>query len=180
MDLSLDGPYADIDVAALTDEQLAVLAVDVAAEQQRRAVESRDLAAISAAAFDEGFAGKRVMHPWMDGGLVLCPGQIVDKSKQSHDCTFVTVRPPGETSRWVWESDACLSDEIRKLPGERRHQQSVSMLAAVEGLELDVVTMQLRQGRHKLVAVASYEVRSGELVAVPSRSKAAPSGASHR
>ena len=179
MDLTLDGD-AGIDVATLTDEQLAVLAADIAYEQQVRALAGRDLTAITSVSFDAAFAGKRATFPWIDGGLLVCPGQILGKSKQSHDCTFVTVKPPGDTSRWVWESESCVSDEIRKLPSQQRHQQSISLVAAVDGLEVDVVTMQLRQGKHKLVGVVSFEVRAGALVSVATRSKAASEGATHR
>ena len=180
MDLSLDSDELDLDVSSLTDEQLAVLAFDVAYEQQQRAVAGRDLAAISDRAFAKAFSGSRVAPPWLDGGLLVCPGLLVDKSKQSHDSTFVTVAPAGGDSHWVWESDSCVSDEIRKLPGKLRRNQSVTLVAVADNTEADMVSMQKRQGRLKVVKVASYEVRRGELVQVATRAKPATGGYEHR
>lgn len=170
-----DDPFdlSVFDVSGLSDDQLVALASDVAVEQHRRALLSTDPDAVCEQAFADGFAVPgQVAIPFITGGLVVCFGLLMERSKSSHDCTFVSVKHPFEESpRWVWEATDLVHDEVRIVPGAKRVQRSVSLVAATEGLEVDVVTSAARGGAHTMKQAQSYVVRGGELVHVSTRAR---------
>ncbi len=130
-----------------------------------RARQRGDLNALIELGFERGFSARGVARPWIESGVLICPGLLIEKSGQSHDCTFVSVG--GE---WVWRSDDVVGDEMRRSVTNGKTQQlSVSLVALVEGMELNVVSSQKRQGTHKMAKVESYVVRDGALVPVASR-----------
>jgi hypothetical protein len=153
-------------VGALDGDDLSVLAGMVRDEQQRRALAAGDLDAVVGDAFDRGFDGRGMaVEPWItDEGLLVCPGSKIHRSKQSHRCRFVAV---GDC--WVWEAAERITDELRWLPDRSDSLQTVTVLAAVDGLVIDVVTAKASGGAHTRESAVAYEVRGGALEAVASR-----------
>jgi hypothetical protein len=156
----------ELDLDAFDDAGLWDLAAAVAAEQRRRLLEAGDSAAAVETGFERGFDAKgHAREPVIDHGFLVCYGSVVEKSATSHDCRFVHVE-----DSWVWEWPDTICDDVRKVPDRsRQHQRSVTLLVPVEGLEIDVVTSQMRQGVHRMIKTTSYRVRSGALEVVKTR-----------
>jgi hypothetical protein len=155
------GSTGELSLLHLDDLGLAMLAESVKGEQQRRALAAEDLSAVVDDAFARGFDGRGMAaDPWLTpGGLAVCPGSMVQRSRQSHRCRFVAV---GDT--WVWESPERVLDEVRPLHDGHDSLQTVTVLAAWDGLVLDVVTSRCRSGIHTRDSSAAIEVRRGLLV----------------
>lgn len=154
----------------LDDSELTRIVATVTEEQQQRALHRGDLAALLADGFENGFARNgSALDPYLHDTVLVCPGSVIDKSATSHDCTFVHI---GDS--WVWECEPLLVDEVRTSPitGTRMLQRSVSLVAAVEGLEFDVVSSKMRTGAHKMVASRSYLIRGGAIELVAARNVA--------
>jgi hypothetical protein len=154
------------DFSGLRDDELWDLAARVADEQRRRAVESGDIDALCAEGFDRGFDAKgHARDPVVSSGLVVCYGSLVERSAMSHECRFANLG-----GDWVWEHPEVIHDEIRKLVERgRHHQRSVSVLPALEGLGIDLVSSTMRQGVHHMTQVRSFQVRGGALELVNAR-----------
>jgi hypothetical protein len=155
-----------VDLAGLDDVALWALAGDIAAEQRRRCLESGDTEAVVEHGYTTGFDTKgHARDPVLAHGFVICHGSVVEKSASSHDCRFVHV---GDD--WVWECPDTIVDDVRKIADRGRlHQRSVSLLAPVEGLELDFITSTMRQGAHRMVRTMSYRIDGGQLELIQSR-----------
>jgi hypothetical protein len=158
---------ASLRLDRLTDHELVELAAGIKAEQQGRALASEDLGALVESAFATGFDGRGMaVDPWLTpGGLVVCPGSMIQRSRQSHRCRFVAV---GDA--WVWESPERVIDEVRPVREGHESLQTVTLLAGWDGLVLDVITSRCRAGAHSRDSALALEVSDGRLV--PSRSTA--------
>jgi hypothetical protein len=135
-------------------------------ELRVRARARGDLDEMVEVGFARGFTSTGMAtSPWIESGLILCPGSVVVNSSASHECSFVNV-----ADTWIWESDEALLDVVRQVPaGAKTHQRSVSILDAREGLEFNVLVSRMRQGSHALKRGTSYVVRGGALVVVSTR-----------
>lgn len=154
-------------LAGLSDVELVDAAWQVQQEQQSRALKGGDVEAVADQAFDDWFSGTKLsFDPVIEHGVLLCPGGKDDKSQHAHDCSFVHV-----DGYWVWDYPGLLIDEVRYLPGKKTRMRSVTILPALEGLELDVVVAQLRNGQHQRKERRSFQIQRGELMSVPSRSQ---------
>jgi hypothetical protein len=71
--------------------------------------------------------------------------------------------------KWNWFQCCLLREDKRSSPGTDDGFRAIALLPLVDGLELDVVSGRARQGQHSVEHIASYEVRSGELVEVSQR-----------
>jgi hypothetical protein len=133
---------------------------------RERARDRGDLDELLEVGFSEGFDAKGMPRvPWIEAGILICPGGGLEKSSASHECSYVHV---GE--KWVWESEETLLDVVRRIPsGTRSHQRTVSLLDARDGLDIDVVVSRMRQGVHQMQRSLSYTVQNGQLVIVTSR-----------
>jgi hypothetical protein len=149
----------------LGDDELHHLAEVVRQVQIERAIGHGDHDAIIAAAFETGFGrdGLAVL-PWVEGGVIVCPGGMIAKSTTNHRCRFVSV-----DDVWVWDSGLLLREDKRSSPGADQGFRAVALLPVVDGTELDVVAGRARGGQHSVDHVVSYEVRRGELVEVSQR-----------
>jgi hypothetical protein len=166
----MDQPFPGLDLTSLSAAELSALAASVAAEQQSRAIEAAEPEALCELGFSQGFTAEGLPRdPFIVGGVLVCPGARVDRSGTSHDCGFVSV---GE--KWVWEADDLIADDVRHLPGPKPRMRSVSLLAAYDGLELDLVISRARSGVHQMKSARSFVVRSGALVLVNTRTKKLP------
>lgn len=146
-------------VAALTDEELAEIALVVKGEWHRRAVAQGDVGALCeqgfAAGFGrDGFAGM----PFVINNVIICPGSKLGSSALTHRCRFVAV---GKS--WVWELDDALGDEMRFI--DKNSMQSISVIPYEEGLELEVVTSKFQRGSHERQQVNGFIAANGELCA---------------
>lgn len=156
-----------------TDEALCATIAELVDVQKARALRSGDPAAIADAAFEGAAFDFRGLPetPWLEHGMLVCPGVKVEKSKSSHDCVFVHV---GES--WSWDHEDCVYDEMRQLPNAAKTiRRSISVVLAPEGLTFDVVASSSRGGGPcRMTKSSSYEVRGGVLVETNTRT-AAPS-----
>lgn len=150
----------DLDLAGLDDSELAQLIADARALQHERALAEGDLDATVADGFAQGFANSgKATDPWISGRIIVCPGSLSGPSRNSHDCSFVKV-----ADAWVWQAGEVLVDEVRPMSdGGRFQQRSVTLLAASDGLELDLVSCRYRSGSHRLVGARSFVVSGGLL-----------------
>jgi hypothetical protein len=165
---------AGFDPTTLSDLELLGVATAVAEEQHRRALEGADIEAIVKQAFVDGFTSQGLPRdPWLQGGLLVCPGARVDKSATSHECGFVVI---GDS--WVWESPDKVFDSVRHLPGPKPIMRSVSICTPWEGMELDLVLSKMRTGVHSMKQARSFIVRGGELELVATRAR--KENATHR
>lgn len=160
------------DLAALSDAQLSGLGAQVAAEQQSRAVAEADPEALTELGFAEGFKSNGLpIDPWMVNGVLVCPGSKIDKSATSHDCAFANVG-----GDWIWECGDLLLDTVRYVPGPKTQMRSVSLVAAYEGLAVDLVASKLKTGVHQMQSVRSFVVTGGKLQLVQARARTADHG----
>lgn len=166
LDASLIGSAA---LCEATDEQLAHTVAAIQAEQHQRALDTNDIDALVEQAFLDGFTSRgEAAHPWLHGGLLICPGYIRYKSATSHDCQFVSV--DGE---WVWTTNQILFDGMRDVPGPKTLKHAVTIVHADEGMTFDVVSSTAKSGAScQMKNATSYQVRSGTLVAVNTRARA--------
>ncbi len=155
------------ELGTLSDEQLWDFAASVREEQRRRSLAAGDLDAIVSDAFVTGFDSRGMaVDPWIHAsGLLVCPGSKIHRSRQAHRCRFVAVG-----DRWVWESSERLVDEIRPVHDGKDSLQTVTVLAAWEGLVVDVVTSKATGGLHTRDSAVAFEVHRGLLRAGPSAS----------
>lgn len=154
-------------VAALPDDLLEDLIQLAIHEQRERAIAAADPDALVELGFAEGFRSNGLpIEPWIVEGIIVCPGARIDKSATSHDCAFVAV---GDD--WVWQYDERLADVIRQIPAAKPRMQSVSLIAAYEGLELDWVQSKMKNGVHEMQKAQSYVIKEGELCHVTSRAR---------
>jgi len=159
---------------AASDAHLTA-AIEHLQELQRNRAQSRgDLDALLELGFERGFdASGHALAPFVVQGIVICPGSVVERSANSHECAFVRI---GE--EWVWESPLTLLDEVRRTQVKNRpNQRSVSLLTATPELELDLIRSKKRQGTHQMQAVISFRL-DGEVLTVTSTR--APRVTSHR
>jgi hypothetical protein len=149
----------------LRDDELHHLAEVVRQVQIERAIDNGDHDAIIAAAFESGFGRDGLgMLPWVQGGVIVCPGGMVAKSTTNHRCRFVSV-----DDVWAWDSGLLLREDKRSSPSAEQGFRAIALVPLVDGTELDVVTGRARGGQHSVDHVVSYEVRRGELVEVSQR-----------
>jgi hypothetical protein len=162
-------------LSVLSDAELSGLAETVAALQRERAVAQGDEAALIEEGFANGFDSKgQARDPWMRNGVLICPGVKRDSGALSHRCSFVSVE-----GSWVWECADVLADDVRHVVARHTEQRSVTLVAAHDGLEFDVVASKARGGAHERTGVRSFVVRGGSPVLVNTRSDAGRV-ASHR
>jgi hypothetical protein len=150
---------------AMTSDELHNVAEAVRQVQIERAIESGDLEAVIASAFETGFGRDGLgVTPWIEGDIVVCPGGLISKSRTSHRCRFVSV-----DDVWVWDSGLLMREDKRSSPGVDDGFRAIALVPVVDGLQLDVVSGRARTGGHAVEHVVSYEVRGGELVEVSQR-----------
>lgn len=153
----------------LDNDELANIGEIVRQLTAKRAIARGDHDSIIAHAFEVGFGRDGLaMPPWVESGVIVCPGGLVAKSRANHRCRFVSVN-----DCWVWDSGELIREDKRSTPGPDDGFRAVALVPAISGIELDVVTGKARAGQHSLDAVTSYEVRKGQLVEVSQRVVAA-------
>lgn len=151
------------DDVALAHTMAAIMAV-----QHRRAIEDGDVDSMLEQAFVDGFSGRGDAYPpWVENGLLFCPGMRRDKSATSHECTFVSV-----DDSWVWEAPGTIKDVMRQVPGPKTVKQSITILLVTEGAKVDMVESDSRSGGPcQMKRARSFQIRAGQLVEVNTRSR---------
>lgn len=151
-------------VSSLSDSELAGLAIVVFEESRQRKVESADTEALLDWGFSHLFSESGLpLTPQVVSGLLVVPGARWGGSL-SHKCSFATAE-----GTWVWESRLKVGDQMRTIPGPRGLLQSVTVIAPIEGMGLDVVGCRARNGVHELTSVHSYAFESDVLNVVSAR-----------
>lgn len=149
------------------DDELQALVELAIGEQKSRALEAGDINALIEEGFEKGFSSVGVAkEPWMRNGLLVCMGSRIDKSGTSHICSFANVG-----QEWVWESVDKIHDTVRNIPGPKASMRSVTIIAAHEGMEVDLISSKTRGGMHERVSIKSYTIKNGDLVVVDVRAK---------
>jgi hypothetical protein len=150
-----------------TDHEIAQIVDALRSTQHARALSRGDLEELVEVGFAKGFDSKgHAKNPWVEQGVVICPGSVDKRSAASHECAFVHV---GDS--WIWESEILLVDDVRHtVLGTHAQQRSISLLDASNDLELDFIKSKERQRAHTRVSVTSYRVQDGDVVLVPTRS----------
>lgn len=146
----------------LSDDDLDRLALAVYEVRRDKAVSSGDLEAKLAEAFRTAFeprSGLGVM-PWIEHGVLWCPGSRQDSSQTKHDCRFVWVDGVA-----AWEHPDQFRDEIRRTDqgANKMSMRSITLIPVDDGAEVDVVTSVSRNGLHQRKRVDSFVVAGGEL-----------------
>lgn len=155
-------------LAGASDVELMQTVAAILAVQHERALTGGDIDAMVENAFLGGFTSKgEAGRPWVEHGLLICPGSRKDKSATSHDCTYVSVE--GE---WAFATGTHIADVSRQVPGPRMHRQSITVLPLVEGCRLDLVTSAARSGGPcEMKKALCFQVRGGALVEVSARAR---------
>ena len=156
------------ELLAATDAQIAVTIAALVEEQKRRALEGGDLDALANEAFEgPGFDRRGLANlPYLRDGLLICPGVKSEKSASSHDCTFVSV-----DDNWVWDHPDTAYTTMRQLPGQKVVRQTVAIIPAYEGMEIDVVHSTARSGPCQMKSARIFTVTGGILVETGARSR---------
>lgn len=158
------------DLSAFDTHELCELAVLISAEQQVRAVAAADPMALVELGFSAGFKTDGTpLDPWLQGGILICPGARLDKSASSHECGFARI-----DDVWVWESDSKVIDVVRHVAARHVQMRSVTLIASNELMKVDMIYAKMRSGAHQLKTARSFIVKSGELSLVTTRSAAVP------
>ena len=156
-----------------SDDELAIGTALIGAEVLRRAINAGDPTVLLDDVFVSGGFDSRgnANPPWFTAdGILVCPGSKTSKSKNSHDCVFVSI--DGE---WAWTHPQSLGDQMRTITfNGRTIVQSVTLVAPVEGAEVDVVASSARSGPRKKKNVTSYTVVSNTLLNVGKRARTVP------
>jgi len=148
-----------------TEDELASLGEAIKQIQRLRALARGDLDEIIDAAFENGFGDDDLsVMPWRQANVIVCPGGIINKSRNSHRCRFVSV-----DGTWIWDSIELIREDKRDSPGPVDGFRAVGLLPVVNGLTLDVVSGRARSGQHSVDRVVSFAVQRGELVEVSQR-----------
>lgn len=163
-----------VDLTALGDIELADLSNSVREEYRNRALAAGEPEAVADEVFGRGFGSDGLaLMPWIESEMVVCCGGKEHSSASAHKCRFAVVE-----GDWVWESGERLYDEVRPT-GKGSSTRSVSLVAAREGLVVEVVTSKFRSGKHERVGLRRFEVRSGELVEVQATPLKVPDSPQH-
>ena len=105
------------------------------------------------------------LAPYVEDGLVYCPGIKTSRSALSHKCTFISV-----SNKWCWEDESKLSDEMIFTQNDSgKTVNSLTILPLTEGLVLDVVSCKASGSAHKVISVRTYEIIDGNLISIKSR-----------
>jgi hypothetical protein len=154
------------DLSGVSDADVRRALMVLHAEEQRRALERAEPAALVEDGFTNGFQGNAMpKDPWLTNGILVCPGAKIDRSAMNHRCAFVRV-----DSSWVWEHPDLLEDVVRHLPGAQSRMQSVSLVPVGEQCAVDLIEARTRNGVHELVGIRSFTVSDGALLLVSQRS----------
>jgi hypothetical protein len=154
------------DLSGVSDVDVRRALMVLHAEEQRRALERAEPAALVEDGFTNGFQGNAMpKDPWLTNGILVCPGAKIDRSAMNHRCAFVRV-----DSSWVWEHPDLLEDVVRHLPGAQSRMQSVSLVPVGEQCAVDLIEARTRNGVHELVGIRSFTVSDGSLLLVSQRS----------
>jgi len=161
----------DAAIAAATDEQIHATMSALAGALHDRALAGGDLDAILEQGFLDGFTAKGVpVMPWIQDGILVCPGYHKARSAKSHDCSFVSL-----DGTWVWAAPNKLVDAMRDVPGAKAHKCSITLVVPQEGMQVDAVTSRSRAGGGcQMVSAQSFQVRGPDLVHVTTRTMRAP------
>lgn len=164
--LLVEGPEDAVRVFERCDDaELSNLGEAIKQIQRLRALARGDLDEIIDAAFEVGFGDDDLsVMPWQQGNVIVCPGGIINKSRNAHRCRFVSV-----DGTWIWDSIELIREEKRDSPGPVDGFRAIGLLPVVNGLTLDVVSGRARSGQHSVDRVVSFAVQQGELVEVSQR-----------
>ena len=92
------------------DPQVSAAIEHLTEIQRQRAQARGDLDALLELGFEKGFdTSGHALAPFVVEGIIICPGSVVERSANSHECAFVHI---GDD--WVWESSQTLIDTVRR------------------------------------------------------------------
>jgi hypothetical protein len=149
-------------IVNLTDSQLQELITLANAELYTRNIANSDPDSLIKLGFEKGFTTKLTpVQPLIHNGILIAPGYKKESSVFSHKCSFIKVN-----DSWVWESDHKILDEIRS---NNKLLQSITLIALMDGFQIDVLTSKARNSVHVLENIVSYNYEEGVLFKTSSR-----------
>ena len=164
---------ADLDtvlstITSLSDLSVSALITELQQEQRRRRLAAGDIDERIEEKFATGFKGRGLCAvPWIEDGVLWCPGEIIATSQSAHICQFVALGDEG----WCYESDLKLGEVIKYK--DKGGQQSLTACEYHDGLEVVVVEMKASMGNHSMQKARTYKIVGDDLEYVGHR-KAQP------
>jgi len=158
--LNVTSPVVGL-LASLSDAQLSDVLTAAAAEMKSRALAGDTVSAVVERAFDKQ-ASLRQCDPYIDSGLLVCPGVKTTASTSSHDCVFAAI---GDT--WVWDYPDMVYDERRNIVvGSTPLRMSVTLVTAIPGMVVDLVRSKARSSpKCHALTVTTFTVTPGRQLA---------------
>jgi len=98
--------------------------------------------------------------PYLQDGLLYCPGVKINKGL-SHKCSFISIN-----DKWSWESDLKIEDAMEFSASNSKILHTLTTVAPIEGLKVDLIVCNANSGIHKLKFVKNFIIESGNLVSV--------------
>jgi len=145
-------------VGELHDVDLHLLVSAVHEEQQRRALAAGDPYALAEEAMQSSFDRRGLAAmPYVERGVLVCPGAVVGKSQTSHLCRFVVV-----DEQWVWDHPAVLLDRVDEVGHHSR--KTVTLLPALAGMTVTAVHSKKSAEGHRRIAADTFTVTEAGLV----------------
>jgi hypothetical protein len=89
---------------------------------------------------------------------IWCMGKKTQKSKFSHSCKFVSI-----DGAWCWDSDLKISDKMEYQHEPKPTVTTLTKIALVEGLEIDLVSCSASGTTHKVKKIESFVISNGKL-----------------
>jgi hypothetical protein len=90
---------------------------------------------------------------------IWCKGKKTQKSKFSHNCKFVSI-----DGIWCWDSELKISDKMDYQHEPKPTVTTLTKVALVEGLEIDLISCSASGTTHKVKKIESFIISNGELV----------------
>lgn len=162
-------PTVKLDLSALnllTDLELDSVRTEIYQIKIERLKQLTDPESVIEQAFGSAFYPDGLPKaPFMLHGFIVCAGATIQKSSMSHRCRFISVRMSELSSpRWSWESEAKVSDKVLRASMPHAGVRTVTLLAPVEGMILDQVSMQASSGQHTPKKSQSFQYANGLLL----------------
>lgn len=152
-----------MNLASLSDFELAELGDQLALELRHRALLRNDPDVVADEAFGERFDHRGwPMDPLLVDGLLICCGALKSRTSM-HRCSFVTVN-----DEWSWHHDY-LADELRY--PDPNLMNCVTVLVAAPRMTLTQVSSTCEGGQHRRINASSWVVDGDRLEPIPVASR---------
>ena len=147
----------------LSIDEVDSLRLILTEEVSNRISDNSDVNSLISLGFDS-FPDNGSLLPNISSGVLIALGQKIERSRFSHDCSFLKVG-----DGWCWDHPDKIDDEIRTGAGRFNGMRSVTLIPALEGMSFDQIVMKMRNGVHEVKAVNSFTIIDSKIVPTASR-----------